>query len=111
MSSLELIPRSAIRQVDDKLRRGSVAEGVAAAYYSDVTPNDLDGWRGRFLVSDGARREVVDAGISGSKGGYRGMPVNPAAVERALERYAGGFDRDSRLRDLVDASPVLLTSL
>jgi len=39
------------------------------------------------------------------------MSVDPAALERELERYAGGYDRDTRLRDLVCASPILFPRL
>ena len=102
--SAELVER-AIRKLQD----GKTAVNVAAIFVGEVSPQDLDGVRWRFVVTDGDKVDTVDAGIPGSQGGAPGMAVgDETALERQVERKAAGFPVATRLTDLVAASPLVL---
>jgi hypothetical protein len=64
----------------------------------------LDGTRWWFVVADGATVAEVEAGISGTRGVPPGM--TEAALERLLEERACRFPVETRLRDLLEASPL-----
>jgi hypothetical protein len=101
--SVDLIDRALA-----KLKGGQVATSVAAIFVGDLTANDLDGVHWRFVVTDGSTIGTVDGGIAGSKVGARGMAVNEADLERRVEREAGRFPVDTRMDDLLAASPLVL---
>lgn len=91
-----------------KLRCDVAPCGVAAAFDRETTPNGLDGVRWRFVAGDGERVVRIEAGVSGTNGGTRGMAVDPVALERMVESKAGSYPRESRLTDMVAASPIVL---
>lgn len=91
----------------DKLRRGA-PYSVAAVFIGEVTQNGLDGAQWRLYVSDGRESGYVEAQISGTNGGHRGMSVEPAFLEFEVEFISGRFARVARLQRLLAASPVAI---
>lgn len=61
------------------------------------------------MVADPSRTDTLVGTVSGSQGGYHDMPVDEKALEAEVEQIAGGFPVESRLDDLVAASPLTLT--
>jgi hypothetical protein len=92
----------------DKLRTNQTAGNIAAVFVADVTPADLDGVRWRFVVTDGSTADTIEAGISGSCGGVRGMAVDEGGLERLVEQRALNYAVETRLEDLLAASPLTL---
>jgi hypothetical protein len=62
----------------------------------------------RFVVADPSQTDTLVGTVSGSQGGYYDMPVDEKALETEVEQIAGGFAVESRLEDLVAASPLTL---
>jgi hypothetical protein len=87
-----------------KLQRNETQCNVAAVFAGEVTPKGFDGTRWWFVVADGATVAEVEAGISGTRGVPPGM--TEAALERLLEERACRFPVETRLRDLLEASPL-----
>jgi hypothetical protein len=101
--SAELIDR-----VLDKLKRDDKPCDVAAILVGQCSPPDQDGVSWRFVVADPLRANTLVGTVSGSQGGYQGMPVDNRALEAEVERIALNYARESRLDDLVAASPLRL---
>lgn len=93
----------------NKVRAGDLPYDVAAVLVGASGPADLDGARWRFVVTDGRTEDSLDAGLSGTQGGERGMQIDRSTLEAAVEKRAGRFARESRLADLVAESPLTLT--
>ena len=91
-----------------KLASRNVAANIAAVLIGECGPNDLDGNRWIFRVTDGDTVADVEAGLSGSQGGQRGQTIAPEVLERTVERRASGFDVNGRLAALVAHSPLEL---
>lgn len=89
-----------------KLRQGTPC-GVAAIFAGEVSANDLDGARWRFVVV-GQKVAIVEGTLAGTYGGSPGMPVDTADLEAQVERLAGNFDRDSRVEEMAAVSPLRL---
>jgi hypothetical protein len=84
-----------------KLQRGETIYDVAAVFIAESTKPDLDGASWSVYVTDGNVGGVmVEAMVARTYGGARGMAVDPAKIERAIERRAGHFPAETRLRDL-----------
>lgn len=81
--------------------------GIGAAFDRDISPNDLDGYRWRLYVSDGRETGSIEADLARSQliAGYV-IPV--LTLQRVIERYAGSFPRETRLRALVAAKRIVL---
>lgn len=94
----------------DKLHAGDSPYGVAAVYVGECGAPGLDGVQWKCHVTDGSQSQDVDLTLSGTRGGGRGMQVEPAVIEKALEYRSGSFPRESRLADLAAASPVALSA-
>lgn len=97
-----------IERANDKLRRNQTAGNIAAVFVGEVSPDDLDGVRWRFVVTDGSTVDTIDAGISGSSGGEHGMAVDQGDLERQVESRALGFPVETRFADLLAASPLTM---
>jgi hypothetical protein len=87
--------------------RGRVSDyGIGAALDHEITEPDRDGRCWLCVVTDAmngfrwVEPRIVRLG--------RGVPVEPEAIERAVERRAGSFRVETRLDDLADASPLWL---
>jgi hypothetical protein len=83
-------------------RAATTPTGIGAAYLGDVTNRDRGGWQGIVAVSDGQQDVILTVAVAGHNG-FRGMPVEDAAIAALVERHAGSFPRESRLRDLAQA--------
>lgn len=81
----------------DKLRRGA-PYSVAAVLIAEVAPNGLDGARWHLYVTDGHDSGFVEAQISGTNGGRRGMAVDAAFLEAEVEFISGRFPAKSAFR-------------
>jgi hypothetical protein len=92
----------------DKLRRNETLYGVAAIFVGQCSPPDQDGVSWRFVVADPSRTDTLLGTVSGSQGGYHDMPVDEKALEAEVEQIAGSFAVETRLDDLVAASPLTL---
>ena len=92
-----------------KVRAGDLPYDIAAALVGESGPTDADGTRWRFVVTDGRTDDSLEARLSGTQGAERGMQIDTSTLEAAVEKRAGGFDRESRLADLVAESPLTLT--
>lgn len=98
-------------ELEDEDRAAEVARrrtttspsGIGAAYISETTERDRDGWRGVVAVSDGEQSGVIHVAAAGHDG-FRGMPVNGEALASLVERRAGDFPRHSRFADLMAAT-------
>lgn len=110
-STLEYVPASTAQRIIRKFERDQTPYAVAAILIGEISPRDLDGVMWRFAVSDGHRIDTVDAGLSGTRGGTQGMRIDVAGLERVVEHMSGAFARESRLDDLVAASPLALDKL
>lgn len=109
--SLEWVASPTVRRMLEKLRSEEGGYGIAAGLIGDISANDLDGVRWRLAVTDGNRVDSVDAVLSATNGGRRGMPVSAGTLERRIERFAGRFPVESRLVDLVAATPIVIDGL
>jgi hypothetical protein len=89
-----------------KLQRKETQYNVAAVFAGEVTREGFDGTRWRFVVTDGSTVGEFEAGISRTQGVPPGM--DEPALERLVEREAGRFPVETRLQDLLEASPLLL---
>lgn len=97
-----------IQQALDKLARGDTPCDVAATFVGQCSPPDQDGVSWRFVVADPHRVDSLVGTVSGTHGGHDGMSVDEKALAAEVERIACSFDRESRLADLVAASPLTL---
>jgi hypothetical protein len=90
-----------VERAIQKLQRNETLYNVAAVLIGEATAPGQDGASWFVFVTDGiAEGVVVEAMVPGSKGGGRGMNVEPAKIERAVERAAGHHPVETRLRDL-----------
>lgn len=93
----------------EKLTRGRAFGEVAAVLVGESGPPDLDGVRWTLVVTDGTETDVIEADLSRSEGGSRGMDIAVGVVEGVVEdRAVNSFPLESRLADLVEASPLNL---
>jgi hypothetical protein len=102
MTTLAQFPARAL----EKLKRDNPPFGVAAAFVGEVSEPGVDGARWRVYACDGHRGVYIDLMLTGTKGGERGMPVDPVQVEAEVERQAGTFPREARLECLEASSPL-----
>jgi hypothetical protein len=106
-SAVPNISADIIERALAKLQRSDTYVNVAAVFVGEITANDQDGASWWLYVTDGVNEgDVVEATIAGTHGGQREMQVNSAEMERAIERRAGNFAVETRLRDLLAASPL-----
>ncbi len=78
--------------------------GIGAALEADITEPDRDGRRFRLFVTDtihGFDQILVDAPRV-----WHDTPVESETIEEFVESEAGRFPIESRMRDLVEASPL-----
>jgi hypothetical protein len=92
-----------------KSQNGQTYVNVAAVFIGEATANDQDGALWWLYVTDGVNDGgVIETTISGTWGGRRGMAVDADKMERTIERRAGTFPVETRLRDMLDASPLTI---
>jgi hypothetical protein len=90
-----------------RLLGGDTYVNVAAVFVGEITANDQDGASWRFYLTDGVNEGgLIDATVAGTRGGHRGMAIDADRMERAIERRAGNFAVETRLRDMLAASPL-----
>jgi hypothetical protein len=83
--------------------------GIGAYFDRNVTPRDLDGWRCRMVVADGAGAAQVDVNLAGSEHLYA-YEIPVMALIRVTERRAGSFPVDSRLKSMALQKQIMLRS-
>lgn len=79
---------------------------LRAVFMSEVGHRGLDGAMFRLAVADPWTTARMDVAISGTNGGHFGMVIDPELLEAAVEKRAGSFPLETRLRDLVACSPL-----
>ena len=88
-----------------KLRRGA-PYSVAAVFVAEVPEGDDDRVRWRTFVTDGKSTGFVDAQPEIEVTARTSGEVPAALIEREVEYAAGRLSRESRLEELLEASPV-----
>jgi hypothetical protein len=84
-----------------KLQRGETNYNVAAVFVAESTKPGQDGASWYVHVTDGITEGVtVEAMVPNTYGGDRGMAIDEARIERAVERRAGHFPVETRLTEL-----------
>lgn len=101
--------------IDPSLKRAALNRlrgeglGFATVLVGESGPNDLDGMRWKVVATDGKHTEIVEAELTGSQGVHVGDRATPEAIQRAVEKRATGrFPAETRVADLVAASPITL---
>lgn len=87
---------------------GGSAYSVRARFVGDITEPGLDGARFELAVADPRATARLQVVVSGTLGGHAGMEIDPEVLEAAVEKRAGNFPLETRLRDLVARSPLAL---
>lgn len=94
-----------LQEALSKLRRGA-PYSVAAVFVAEVAESAEDRVRWRTFVTDGESAGFVDAEPEIVVDPRVRNEVPPALIEREVEYAAGRLSRESRLEDLLEASPV-----
>ncbi len=88
-----------------KLRQGA-PYSVAAVYVAEIGESEGDRVRWRTFVTDGETAGFVDAEPEIRVSARSSSEVPAALIEREVEYAAGRLSRESRLEELLEASPV-----
>jgi hypothetical protein len=91
------VPANVTERAIQKLQRNETIYNVAAVFVGETTARDLDGSSWRLYVTDGITEGVL---VEALVARVRDMDVDPAKIERAVERRAGHLPIESRLQDL-----------
>jgi hypothetical protein len=103
------VPAEIVDRALAKLEGGKTYVNVAAVFIGEITANDQDGASWWLYVTDGVSSgDVIEATITGTWGGQRGMAIDTDQMELTIERRAGNFAVETRLRDLIAASPLTI---
>jgi hypothetical protein len=92
-----------------RARAAVTSSGIGAAFERNTSPPDLDGVQWRIWISDGQGVGAIDTELSASEQIF-GYEIPVLTLQRVVERRAGDFPRESRLRDLLDAGRMQLRS-
>lgn len=85
------------------------ATGIGAAFEREIGPPDLDGTRWRVWLSNGTDAGPVEVELSKTQQTATGR-ISVMALQRACERRAGGFPRETRLREMLAEGRLRLRS-
>lgn len=88
-------------------RAGVTSTGIGVAFDHAITQPGDDALRWLLVASDGNRTAPIEARISRSEQTVSWV-IPTLTIQRVLERYAGRFAAESRLDDLVAATPIYL---
>jgi hypothetical protein len=92
-----------------KLQARQTYVNVAAVYIGDATDPGQDGVTWLLYVTDGVESgDVIKATVAGTYGGRHGMAIDEDKMEQTIERRASNFAVETRLRDMLAASPLTI---
>lgn len=84
------------------MRAASSPTGIGAAFEQTVSSPGEDGHRFRLCASDGHQSAPIVVGLSRTES-VTFAEIPASALERVVERIAGSFPAETRLKDLAGA--------